>query len=80
MYENIITCYICHKKIKEHEPSYCIGKNEKGKKLHRHRKCKPKGKVKIRKSWRKNPGTIIHKDKRNKSRQKIKIDLKKEIE
>jgi len=79
MHENKITCYVCHKEIKQSQPSYCIGKDFSDKKLHRHKKCKPEGKIKIRKSWKKNPGTIVHKDKRKKSRQKQKIDLKKEI-
>lgn len=34
----------------------------------------------LRKSWKKNPGTVVQKDKRKKSRQQEKIELKKEIE
>jgi len=80
MHENKIICHVCYKEIKQSQSSYCIGKDFSDKKLYRHQKCKPKGKVKIRKSWKKNPGTIIHKDKRKNSRQKLKIDLKKGVE
>lgn len=34
---------------------------------------------KVRKSFKRNPVTIIHKDKRKKRRQELKIQLKKEI-
>jgi hypothetical protein len=34
---------------------------------------------KVRKSFKRNPATIIQKDKRNQSRQELKVSLKKEI-
>lgn len=37
-------CYICTENITNNY--YYIGKNKEGKKLYRHKKCKPKGKLK----------------------------------
>lgn len=81
MHENNLICYICKKPIKT-KNYYTIGKNFEGELLHRHKKCKPNmlssKDLKKRKHWTRNPKTIVHKDKRRKSRQQKKIDLKKE--
>ena len=79
MHENYLICYICKKPIKKND-YIAIGKNLVGEKLYRHKKCKPHylstADLKQRKRWTRNPKTIIHKDKRKKSRQQKKIDLK----
>ena len=81
MHENYHICYVCKKSIKT-KNYYSIGKNLEGVQLYRHKKCKPNKlsiqDLKIRKHWTRNPKTIIHKDKRYKSRQQKKIDLKRE--
>lgn len=40
-------CYICGENIKK--DYYCIGENKEGKLLYRHRKCKPTGKIILKK-------------------------------
>lgn len=82
MIENNLICYVCKKPIKKRDKYIHVGKNFEGQDLHRHKKCKPynlsKSELKIRKHWVRKPGTIIQKDKRRKSRQKQKIELKNE--
>jgi len=81
MQENYHICYICKKPIKNRK-YICIGKNFEGEKLYRHKKCKPHSlstaDLNKRKYWTRNPKTIIHKDKRRKSRSQKRIDLKRE--
>lgn len=42
-------CYICQKEIYEKEEYYDIGKNKEGEELYRHKKCRPRGKLRMKK-------------------------------
>ncbi|MHA2013338.1 MAG: hypothetical protein ACTSWG_13290 [Candidatus Helarchaeota archaeon] len=64
------TCYVCGKHLKSMQGVICIGQGK-----YRHKRCNP-GLPKFRRIWFRNPKTIVKQNKR-KSRQQIKIDLKK---